>query len=409
VNKKYLLYGMGIANRAVYQFMLKRGIWVKVYTDGDSGDWEKVLDNVDIIIKSPGIFPYTPFLKLAREKNKEIIGDLELFYRFKPLKNIICVTGTNGKTTVCCLLHQILQTQYRVFLGGNIGIPLFSIIDCDEPDILIIEASSYMLDNTVSFHPRVAILLNLFPNHLDYHETWNNYCHAKKKILTNLTEEDYFIYNGQDIVLNTWAKETIAKTLPFALETLDEELLSINAGLIGQHNKANIQVAKTIAKLFSVNDCDFSKVLKEFSLPQFRLEKIWDKNGLVIYNDSKATNPLASKAALEAMANSKEKVIWIAGGKKRGDDYSLLKDYLMNVQMVYLWGENAEEFIPVLREQKIDYDVNADLEKILTDIINNHSQAVILFSPGAQSFDRFASFEERGEYFNKTVQKIFSL
>lgn len=295
------------------------------------------------------------------------------------------------------------------FLGGNIGIPLFSIIDCDEPDILIIEASSYMLDNTVSFHPRVAILLNLFPNHLDYHETWNNYCHAKKKILTNLTEEDYFIYNGQDIVLNTWAKETIAKTLPFALETLDEELLSINAGLIGQHNKANIQVAKTIAKLFSVNDCDFSKVLKEFSLPQFRLEKIWDKNGLVIYNDSKATNPLASKAALEAMANSKEKVIWIAGGKKRGDDYSLLKDYLMNVQMVYLWGENAEEFIPVLREQKIDYDVNADLEKILTDIINNHSQAVILFSPGAQSFDRFASFEERGEYFNKTVQKIFSL
>ena len=109
------------------------------------------------------------------------------------------------------------------------------------------------------------------------------------------------------------------------------------------------------------------------------------------------------------MANSKEKVIWIAGGKKRGDDYSLLKDYLMNVQMVYLWGENAEEFIPVLREQKIDYDVNADLEKILTDIINNHSQAVILFSPGAQSFDRFASFEERGEYFNKTVQKIFSL
>lgn len=115
MNKKYLLYGMGIANRAVYQFMLKRGIWVKVYTDGDSGDWEKVLDNVDIIIKSPGIFPYTPFLKLAREKNKEIIGDLELFYRFKPLKNIICVTGTNGKTTVCCLLHQILQTQYRVF------------------------------------------------------------------------------------------------------------------------------------------------------------------------------------------------------------------------------------------------------------------------------------------------------
>ena len=407
MNRKYLLYGLGLANQAVFRFMQKRGIPAKVYSDGDKSDFENLVEEADIIVKSPGIFPDTPLLQLAKKLGKEIIGDLELFYRLKPPGKIICVTGTNGKTTVCRLLSEILQTKYRVLLGGNIGIPLFELAE-EAADFWIIEASSYMLSDTLLFRPNIAIVLNLFPNHLDHHGNVEGYYQAKKKILFNMTEEDFFIYNSSDFLLSAWASETKAKAVPFSKTEIPESFLSINPSLIGQHNKANLQAVITLAKLLNIPEDSFKTAVQKFSLPLYRLEKVWESNDFIIYNDSKATNPWAAKVALETFSVVSPPTIWIAGGKKRGDDFGCLKETLKNVQRVYLWGENAEEVAYVLRKQKIPYCINSDLEQILKEIQREFTRGVILFSPGAQSFDRFSSFEERGAYFNKIAKQIFN-
>ena len=179
MNRKYLLYGMGLANQAVFD-LCKNGEFRQVYSDGDKSDFERLVEEADIIVKSPGIFPDTPLLQLAKKLGKEIIGDLELFYRLKPPGKIICVTGTNGKTTVCRLLSEILQTKYRVLLGGNIGIPLFELAE-EAADFWIIEASSYMLSDTLLFRPNIAIVLNLFPITWTITETLKDTIKPRKK------------------------------------------------------------------------------------------------------------------------------------------------------------------------------------------------------------------------------------
>ena len=386
---------------------------------------ERVLD-ADEVIKSPGIPDEAPLVVKVKEKGIHIISEIEFAGRYTHSK-MICITGSNGKTTTTSLIYHIFkEAGYDAGLAGNIGNSLALQVAEEPHDYYIIELSSFQLDNMYDFRANIAILLNITPDHLDrYHNEMQNYVDAKMRIIQNQTEEDAFIYWADDPIIKRElakydirslkcpfsaikkngvigyieeGKYTIESPTPFNME---QESLS----LTGIHNVYNSLAAGIAADISGIRDGELRKSLSDFPGVEHRLERVTKVRGVEYINDSKATNVDACWYALESM---KTPVVLIIGGKDKGNDYEAIRELVQKkcVGLVYLGADNAKLHgffdplgIPVRDTHSMKDCVAACYEMA-------RPGDTVLLSPCCASFDLFKNMEDRGEQFKTLVRNL---
>lgn len=371
-----------------------------------------LLDNDPIIVKNPGI-PYTaPILEAAVAKGLTILTEVELSYLVSEAP-IIGVTGTNGKTTVTSLIGDMFQKSRLVGrISGNIGYVASKVAqEVTAQDYLVTELSSFQLLGTEQYKPHIAIITNIYSAHLDYHETLENYQNAKKQIYKNQDENDYLICNYQQHHLIE-SENVKARTFYFSTQQEVEGIYIKDCYIVfkgfriihtddlvlpGEHNLENILAAVLAALLAGVPVNAIIDSLTTFSGIEHRLQYIGSNKTNKYYNDSKATNTLATQFALNSF---KQPIIWLCGGLDRGNGFDELIPYMNNVRVMATFGETQDKFVK-LGESQGKYVVKAidveDAVNKIQDIIEPND--VVLLSPACASWDQYNTFEERGNKF----------
>lgn len=376
----------------------------------------------DLVVKNPGI-PYSnPVLQKAQEKAIPIITEVEIAYTISEAE-IIGITGSNGKTTTTTLIHEILKEgQKNPRISGNIGT-----VACEvaaktmKDDVLVMELSSFQLMGTRTFKPKISVLLNIFNAHLDYHGTKAEYGKAKANIFKNQTEQDYAVVNGDDPFVMELVGDTKATIVPFSLTQEMENGAYIKNGQIifnnepiidianivlpGRHNLENILATIAAVKLYGVSNEAIQKVLQTFTGVKHRLQYIETINGRKFFNDSKATNILATQTAISAFS---EPIILLAGGLDRGNSFDELIPSLKKVKGVIAFGQTADKILDAAREAGINLLKRVDnVEKAVIAAYDMSSEGdVLLLSPACASWDQFKTFEQRGDMFVESVHKL---
>ena len=386
---------------------------------------EKIL-NADEIIKSPGIPCDAPMVKKAVEKGIGIISEIEFAGRYTHSK-MICITGSNGKTTTTSLIYHIFkQAGYDAGLAGNIGRSLALQVAEDPHEYYIIELSSFQLDNMYDFHANIAILLNITPDHLDrYDFCMQNYVDAKMRIIRNQTNDDSFIYWNDDPVIKRELEKYDIKAIQYPFSELKEKgsigymedgeyrieqptpfnMEQEELSLTGKHNIYNSLAAGIASNIAGIKKEDIRRSLSDFPGVEHRLEKVCRVGGVQYINDSKATNVDACWYALESMRTP---TILILGGKDKGNDYSAIKELVQKkcAGLVYLGADNTklhDNFdqlgIPVRDTHSMKDCVAACYEMAKPG-------DTVLLSPCCASFDLFKNMEDRGEQFKTLVRSL---
>lgn len=386
---------------------------------------EKIL-NADEIIKSPGIPKDAPIIRKAMEKCIGIISEIEFAGRYTSSK-MVCITGSNGKTTTTSLIYHIFKTAgLDVGLAGNIGNSLALQVAEDPHDCYVIELSSFQLDDMYDFRANIAILLNITPDHLDrYDNCMQNYIDAKMRILQNQTDEDCFIYwNDDPVVIKELPKYAVRAARYAFSETkneacaafLDNGMYEINTpgyfempqeelSLRGKHNMYNSLAAGIAAVAAGIDSETLRKCLSDFPGVEHRLEKVAVVDGVQYINDSKATNVDACWYALESMTSP---TVLIIGGKDKGNDYNEIKDMVTKKcrALVYLGADNTKlhNFFDRLGLPVRDTNNMVDCVKACRELAQ--SGDTVLLSPCCASFDLFKNMEDRGEQFKALVRAL---
>lgn len=387
---------------------------------------ERILD-ADEVIKSPGIPLKAPMIQALLEKKIPVISEIEFAGRYTCAK-MVCITGSNGKTTTTLLTYHILKNAgLNVGLAGNVGKSLaLQVATCDY-DYYVIELSSFQLDNMYDFKADIAVLLNITPDHLDRYEyDMQNYVDAKFRITRNQTENDVFIYWNDDPVISKELRQHSMKAqlYPFAetkekgvraytkgrdivIET-PEETFSIpedDLKLQGQHNLFNSMAASISARILDIKKEDIRLALSDFQGVEHRLEKVARVRGVEFINDSKATNVNSCWYALQSM---KTKVVLIIGGKDKGNDYSEIESLVKEkvVGMVCLGVDNRKlhAFFDGTVARMADAGSMEEAVNKAFDMADKGE--TVLLSPCCASFDLFTSYEDRGDQFKSCVLKL---
>ncbi|WP_053219762.1 UDP-N-acetylmuramoyl-L-alanine--D-glutamate ligase [Virgibacillus senegalensis] len=381
-----------------------------------------VLEGVELLVKNPGIPYENPIVEEAEKRKIPIYTEVELAGQLVN-DSIIGITGSNGKTTTTTLIYEMLHhSGCKTKLAGNIGNVACEVAqNMDEEERMVIELSSFQLMGIDRFKPKVSVLLNLFEAHLDYHHTFENYKQAKANITKNQTEEDYIVYNADDKNIADIAAKSAAVRVPFSkTERMPEGawcdnrylyfkqepiILLKEIALVGSHNLENIMAAVSAAKLSGADNEGIKQVLNTFTGVKHRLQFVSNKNGRLFYNDSKATNILATSRALSSFA---QPTILLAGGLDRGNSFSDLIPSLENVKAMIVFGETAEKLAGTALEagiQAIEYAENVE-EAARKAYQLSEKEDVILLSPACASWDQYRTFEERGDMFVKAVHTL---
>tara|TARA_B100001057_G_scaffold500044_1_gene613150 strand:- start:4488 stop:5798 length:1311 start_codon:yes stop_codon:yes gene_type:complete len=418
--KKILIYGLGKSGLSSFHF-LKSKNEVYLYDDDTNLKVSKSIKKrilslkklsklkFDFIVISPGINKSNCKLKGLLKKNyRNIYTDLDIFYSFNK-NDCITITGTNGKSTTCKLLYDILRDQkIDVKLVGNIGIPILSIKKKLKKTIFVIEASSYQLEYSKIFSSKYAAILNIAPDHLERHGNLRKYALAKFKLLKNQKEGSSGYINKNDYLtqleikrnkLRTNIKKINTKIKKKFLKKIDNKYFD------SKTNQANLSFVLEIIKNFPIKKNILLKSINEFKGLNYRQQTIYDKKKLIIINDSKST----SYSSSEELLKSYENISWLIGGiPKKNDKLNLSKKYYGNIQ-AYIFGENYKKFCNDLKNKikfKKFHNLRDALKAILINIgINKNRRNTILFSPASASFDLFENFEDRGLFFNKLIKK----
>jgi len=385
----------------------------------------KFFENCDLVVTSPGIPPDNKLIKKLESKNYEIISELEFAYRYCKGK-IIAITGTNGKTTTTALIAHILNyAGKRAIACGNIGYAFSKAVmkNINSDDIFVVEASSFQLDRINSFAPDVAIILNITPDHLDYHKTFENYINAKFKITSFQKENNLLILNYDDDTIKNNLFKTSSKINYFSLNRVewglyvkDNEIIFKNAdkeeiimhtsklGLAGVHNLYNSMAAILAARAFEIRNEDIRDSLMSFKGVEHRLEKVREINEVLFINDSKATNVNSTYFALSSYHNP---IIWIAGGRAKDNDYSILDELVAkNVKLIVLIGEEKDNIFNHFCLSKTCLKADSLEEAVNIAYENATENDIVLFCPACKSFDMFLNFEDRGEKFKDIVNNL---
>ena len=420
-NKKILIYGLGKSGLASYNF-LKNNNEVHVYDDYKINnkldkikkrqiEYKKINNSeFDIIIISPGIDIVNCKISkfLIKNKNK-IITDLDVFYKCNPNNVCITITGTNGKSTTCKILNNILLDQkFDSRLVGNIGNPILNEKKINKSTIFVIEASSYQLQYSKYFKSKYCVILNISPDHLERHKTLNNYVSAKFKLIKNQSKNGIAFVNNNNtlikkkLILNSFSSKII-KVNPIKVKQKIDKIK--NPYFKSDGNQENLSFIFYISDYLKLNQKKLFYTLENFKGLDYRQQIVYNSKNLQIINDSKAT----SYASSESLINKFTNVYWILGGiPKQGDKFKLLKKNCINIR-AYIFGKYYKKFKNDLKNKiRINHysNLKVTLNMIFKDLKKDFSnqKKYILFSPAGASFDSFKNFEDRGSYFNKIIK-----
>ena len=399
------------------QGLLEEGI--KVVTGGHP--LELLDEDFALMVKNPGI-PYSnPMIKKALDKGMPVWTEVELAYLISEAP-IVGITGSNGKTTTTTMIGQVLTAAgQNGLLSGNIGYPASHVAQtATDKDTLVMELSSFQLMGIESFHPEVAVITNLMPTHIDYHGSFEAYVAAKWNIQKNMTAADHLVLNFNQDLAKELAEKTQARVVPFStLEKVDGAYLengllyfrgeavmaADEIGVPGSHNVENALATIAVAKIRGVDNETIKETLSAFGGVKHRLQYADEINGVKFYNDSKSTNILATQKALSGFDNSK--VILIAGGLDRGNEFDELVPDIKGLKKMVILGQSAERVKRAAEKAGVEY-VDA------TDIADATRKAyhlagagdIVLLSPANASWDMYPNFEVRGDLFLKTVAEL---
>lgn len=442
--KKTLVVGIGKSGLATAFFLRRRGADVTVSDQRSAAALAKEIPSLmeagiaveagshglltfrrqDLIVVSPGVPFDTPELVQVRSFGLPVIGEMELASRFLQGK-VLAITGSNGKTTTTALCGEIFQAAgLKTLVGGNIGTPVIDLVDRSGPDTwTVLEVSSFQLETTVNFHPRIAVILNITPDHLDRHGTFANYAAMKERIFAAQGADDFLVLNGDDPVAQQAASRAHSRVFWFSRskivrqgacifgETLAfrasenaslEPILPLNAiPLKGRHNVENVLAAVCAARLAGIPAEAIAAAVASFHAVEHRLEFVANIQGVEYYNDSKATNVDAAAKAIEAFPGG---IRLILGGKDKNSDYAQLEPLLKErVKAVYTIGAAAEKiegqirgFVPVVSAGTLEQAVNLAADAAATG-------EIVLLAPACSSFDQFENYEHRGRIFKELV------
>jgi UDP-N-acetylmuramoylalanine--D-glutamate ligase len=359
---------------------------------------EKTLtQGIDLVVKSPGVRADVPLVAAARARGIPVWDELELGARL--LSNpMVAVTGTNGKTTTTALLGEMFRADgRRVEVGGNIGRALSSLVGSVEDDAWIVcEVGVFQLDDMQVFHPRVGVLVNLEPDHLDRYERFEDYAATKLRMFALQTEDDTAVVprGFRDL-------PGLARVVEFA----GDDTLPAEPAIPGAHNRQNAAAATAAARAAGVSEDAIARALSSFPGVEHRIEEIATVGGVRYVNDSKATNAAAALRAIEALRPSTLHVI--LGGRGKNESYAELASAFREGDRAYLIGEAADEFAIALTRESVPYVVAEDLGTAVARAAERASPGdVVLLSPACASFDQFRDFEARGDAFRELVEAL---
>ena len=420
-NKRILIYGFGISGKATFEY-LNRNNEAFICDDNSKlipKKYRKKLligkkiskYNFNYIVISPGIDLIKCSLKNYLKKNKKkIISELDIFYLENKNNLRITITGTNGKSTTCKLLYEIIKNHKRdVRLVGNIGNPILSEKKINPKTIFVIEASSYQIDYSRYFKTDIAAILNISPDHLERHGSIKKYVQSKFKLIKNQKKGSLSFIESESKYLDSEIKKNkirsnITKVSSFFPKILKKKIK--NNYFNNLNNLNNLKFVLEISKKIKLSKKIIIQTVNSFVGLKFRQQIIFNNRKLQIINDSKSTSFASSMNLLQSYQN----IYWLVGGKyKKGDKFILDKKYYKNIR-AYIYGTKSNFFQNQFKN-KIKYQIFYNIKKALLKIIedsknNNFQKKIILFSPSAASFDQFRNFEERGKYFNSQIKNI---
>lgn len=390
---------------------------------GDPPGW--LLDRIELVVVSPGVPANIIPIRYAERAGAEVIGEVELAARY--LKGrIVAITGSNGKTTTTTLIGELLRDAGlpNVQVGGNIGTALISMVEDSRDDgWTVVELSSFQLETIKTFHPAIATVLNVTPNHMDRYETFNDYAAAKHRIFMNQTVEDVAVLNADDETVSSWASGLRAKVMWFSVRRELEQgvflrggelmfgeqvLLNVNdLKLRGLHNVENVAAAFAVGIAAGASIEAMAATAKRFNPVEHRLEFVAEIEGVRFYNDSKATSVDATLKALEAFARDAGKVVLILGGRGKKAPYEPLASLVRSkVRKLVLIGEDAETIANELGEFARSERATNMNDAVTRSFKSAEKGDVVLLAPACASFDMFESFEHRGKVFKSAVADL---
>lgn len=407
--KSFAVYGLGLTGKSVVNFLKKNKVnEISIWDDNLlkknlklKKNFKAKLDIVNYIILSPGInIQKSKFKKILLKNKKKIITDLDLFFLKNNVKKSIVITGTNGKSTTCSLIHHILKkNKIKNRLAGNIGKPILD-LKFEKDCVYVIEASSFQLEYSNFIKPYCAAVLNISQDHLDWHGTRKKYIMSKLKIFNNQTKNDISYLNDINLKKiykkkNFQGKLRFLKKNAFKFEKYQNRYLQLDA------NKDNVTFAYFITKLFQINKKKFLKSLKTFSGLPHRHEIFLKLGKSTFINDSKATSFESTKYALKSNSN----IVWIIGGQPKKNDKIRINKFKKKIIKAYIVGKHKNFFKKNL-QNKIEYEISKNLKIAVYRIFksfNKEKKITFLFSPASASYDQFKNFVERGEKFKYLV------
>ena len=423
LNKKILIYGLGKSGLATFNFFKNKSD-IFLYDDFQSKikslevqkrliNYKNVLKkNFDQIILSPGIDINKCKLSNFLKKNYfKIYSDLDVFYSF--FKNdCITITGTNGKSTTCQLMYEVLLKQkFDVRLVGNIGNPILSIKKVKKKTIFVIEASSYQLEYSKIFRSKYAVILNLSPDHIERHKTLRRYVKAKFKLLKSQYKDNLAFVKKNDFLINKQLKSNSYNSKIIKIDTKKKEKFFKNINnnyFFTETNQENLLFVLEISKALNLKKNLLIKTIQKFNGLKYRQQTLLKRKNLIIINDSKSTSFSSSIGLLKSNKN----IYWLLGGiPKKGDEFNLPKKYFKNIE-AFIYGKDRKFFNKKLKG-KIIFENFISLKDALIKILSiikkeKFIRKTIIFSPSAASFDSFKNFEDRGLYFNKLVKRYLN-
>jgi UDP-N-acetylmuramoylalanine--D-glutamate ligase len=442
--KKVLVVGLGKSGLAAALFLRRRGAQVTVSdirsAEALANDIPSLLEegiNVeagghglltfrrqDLIVVSPGVPLDTPELAQVRNFGLPVIGELELAARFLKGKTL-AITGSNGKTTTTSLVGEILEAAgLPTLVGGNIGVPVVALIEESTDETWsVLEVSSFQLETTEQFHPTIAVILNITPDHLDRHGTFENYALAKERIFAVQNKQDFLVLNADNARAAAAASRSSAAVYWFSLENPVSRGAWVEDGQVmyraskdahpetimpltgiplkGEHNVENVLAAVCASRLAGASPEIIRHAVEKFRAVEHRLEYVATVNGVEFYNDSKATNVDATAKAIAAFPGG---IHLILGGKDKNSDYTQLADLLRSrVRAVYTIGAAAAKIESHLRGVVAIHSCETLERAVTTAAAAAHPGEIVLLAPACSSFDQFENYEQRGRIFKELV------
>lgn len=401
LGKKIAVLGYGIEGKDAEQFLISKGAVVTVLDQKNNLDYLSNLSKYDLIVRSPGVYPFKPELK-----NLKVTTPTRIF--FKEFRGMtIGVTGTKGKGTTSTLIYEILKSAGKdVYLGGNIGKPALGLLSVlSDKSYVVLEMSSFQLID-LQKSPNIAVVLNITSDHMDWHKDQDEYIDAKKNIVRFQEKTDYAVINDEYKTSKSFAKETKTKVILFNKKALAEKYKK-DLILRGEHNLENIAAAVSVAKILNIDEKIILEIVRNFKGLEHRLEFVREFGGVKFYNDSFATGPQPTIAAIKSFL---EPETLILGGSDKGLNYKELGEVINNsenLKNIILIGQIRNKIKKYITNKNI-YDLeSSDMKTIIKKAVEiTESGAVVILSPAAASFDMFKDYKDRGNQFKEEVLKL---